>query len=134
MAINPDLVDKDKLNAEFPNFPEYTIANIGAAHTAYAILVAELWLEGHGLRQVRGKWRGRYWKIDFQDRIRLSGVILRGNVVCLIDKKAIVANGFVGAQRRIPEMLPKGAFTSFVPGRIEKLPVGSSSVVRRTVN
>ena len=35
MAINPDLVDTEKLNAEFPNFPEYTIANIGAAHTAY---------------------------------------------------------------------------------------------------
>jgi creatinine amidohydrolase len=35
MAINPDLVDRDTLNAEFPNFPEYTIANIGAAHTAY---------------------------------------------------------------------------------------------------
>ena len=33
--INPDLVDTDTLNAEFPNFPEYTIANIGAAHTAY---------------------------------------------------------------------------------------------------
>ena len=35
MAINPDLVDTEKLNAECPNFPEYTIANIGAAHTAY---------------------------------------------------------------------------------------------------
>ncbi|AMY11344.1 Creatinine amidohydrolase [Luteitalea pratensis] len=35
MAINPDLVDPEKLNVEFPNFPEYTVANIGAVHTAY---------------------------------------------------------------------------------------------------
>ena len=35
MAINPDLVDKDQLNAEFPPFPDYTIANIGAVHTAF---------------------------------------------------------------------------------------------------
>ena len=35
MAINPALVDLDKANAEFPPFPEYTIANTGAVHTAF---------------------------------------------------------------------------------------------------
>ena len=35
LAINPDLVDMDKANAEFPPFPEYTIANTGAVHTAF---------------------------------------------------------------------------------------------------
>ena len=35
MAINPALVDLDKANAEFPPFPEYTVANTGAVHTAF---------------------------------------------------------------------------------------------------
>jgi creatinine amidohydrolase len=35
LAINKDLVDMDRANAEFPPFPEYTIGNIGAVHTAY---------------------------------------------------------------------------------------------------
>jgi creatinine amidohydrolase len=35
MAINPALVDLEKANAEFPPFPEYTIANTGAVHTAF---------------------------------------------------------------------------------------------------
>jgi creatinine amidohydrolase len=35
LAINPNLVDMDKANAEFPPFPNYTIANTGAVHTAF---------------------------------------------------------------------------------------------------
>ena len=35
LAINPNLVDMDRANAEFPPFPEYTIGNIGAVHTAF---------------------------------------------------------------------------------------------------
>ena len=34
LAINPDLVDMDKANAEFPPFPEYTV-NTGPVHTAF---------------------------------------------------------------------------------------------------
>ena len=34
-SINPTLVDMDKANAEFPNFPEYTLTNTGAVHTAF---------------------------------------------------------------------------------------------------
>jgi creatinine amidohydrolase len=35
LAINPDLVDLEKTNSEFPPFPEYTIKNTGAVHTAF---------------------------------------------------------------------------------------------------
>jgi creatinine amidohydrolase len=35
LAIDPKLVDMERANAEFPPFPEYTIANTGAVHTAY---------------------------------------------------------------------------------------------------
>jgi creatinine amidohydrolase len=35
LAINPDLVDMERANAEFPPFPEYTISNTGAVHTAF---------------------------------------------------------------------------------------------------
>jgi creatinine amidohydrolase len=35
LRINPDLVDIDNANAEFPPFPEYTLANTGAVHTAF---------------------------------------------------------------------------------------------------
>lgn len=35
LAIDPNLVDMDRANAEFPPFPDYTIANTGAVHTAY---------------------------------------------------------------------------------------------------
>ena len=34
MAINPDLVDIDKANAEFPPFPEFTVPT-GPVHTAF---------------------------------------------------------------------------------------------------
>jgi creatinine amidohydrolase len=34
LAINPDLVDMDRANAEFPPFPEFTV-NVGAVHTAF---------------------------------------------------------------------------------------------------
>jgi creatinine amidohydrolase len=34
LAINPDLVDMDAANAEFPPFPEYTV-NTGPVHTAF---------------------------------------------------------------------------------------------------
>ena len=34
LAINPDLVDMDRANAEFPPFPEYTV-NTGPVHTAF---------------------------------------------------------------------------------------------------
>jgi creatinine amidohydrolase len=34
MAINPDLVDLDKAAPEFPPFPEFTVPNIGAVHSA----------------------------------------------------------------------------------------------------
>jgi len=34
LAINPDLIDMDKANAEFPPFPEYTV-NTGPVHTAF---------------------------------------------------------------------------------------------------
>src|SRR6476619_5089911 len=34
LAINPDLVDMDRANAEFPPFPEFTV-NSGAVHTAF---------------------------------------------------------------------------------------------------
>jgi len=35
MAINPALVDLDNANAEFPPFPEFTVPNIGAVHSAF---------------------------------------------------------------------------------------------------
>jgi creatinine amidohydrolase len=35
LAINPNLVDMERANAEFPPFPEYTIPNTGAVHTAF---------------------------------------------------------------------------------------------------
>jgi creatinine amidohydrolase/Fe(II)-dependent formamide hydrolase-like protein len=35
MAINPDLVDLENANAEFPPFPEFTVPNIGAVHSAF---------------------------------------------------------------------------------------------------
>lgn len=35
LAINPALVDMERANAEFPPFPEFTIANTGAVHTAF---------------------------------------------------------------------------------------------------
>jgi creatinine amidohydrolase len=35
LAINPALVDMDHANAEFPPFPDFTIANTGAVHTAF---------------------------------------------------------------------------------------------------
>ena len=35
LAINPDLVDMARANAELPPFPKYTIANAGAVHTAF---------------------------------------------------------------------------------------------------
>ena len=35
MAINPDLVDLDKAVPEFPPFPEFTVPNIGAVHSAF---------------------------------------------------------------------------------------------------
>jgi creatinine amidohydrolase len=35
MAINPDLVDLDQANAEFPPFPEFTVPNLGAVHSAF---------------------------------------------------------------------------------------------------
>ena len=34
LAINPDLVDMARANAEFPPFPEFTV-NPGAVHTAF---------------------------------------------------------------------------------------------------
>ncbi|MPZ18364.1 MAG: hypothetical protein GEV06_10695 [Luteitalea sp.] len=35
LRINADLVDMERANAEFPPFPEYTVANTGAVHTAF---------------------------------------------------------------------------------------------------
>ena len=35
LAIAPNMVDMEKANAEFPPFPEYTVANTGAVHTAF---------------------------------------------------------------------------------------------------
>ena len=35
LAINPQLVDMERANAEFPPFPEYTVLNTGAVHTAF---------------------------------------------------------------------------------------------------
>jgi creatinine amidohydrolase/Fe(II)-dependent formamide hydrolase-like protein len=35
LAIDPKLVDMERANAEFPPFPDYTIANTGAVHTAF---------------------------------------------------------------------------------------------------
>jgi creatinine amidohydrolase len=35
LAINPDLVDMDRANAEFPPFPEFTVTNTGPVHTAF---------------------------------------------------------------------------------------------------
>jgi creatinine amidohydrolase len=35
LAINPNLVDLEKTNVEFPPFPEYTVSNTGAVHTAF---------------------------------------------------------------------------------------------------
>src|SRR5205823_10235731 len=34
LAINPDLVDLDRANAEFPPFPEFTV-NTAPVHTAF---------------------------------------------------------------------------------------------------
>ena len=35
MAINPALIDLERRNTEFPPFPDYTINNTGAVHTAF---------------------------------------------------------------------------------------------------
>jgi creatinine amidohydrolase len=35
LAINPDLVDMDRANAEFPPFPDFTVSNTGPVHTAF---------------------------------------------------------------------------------------------------
>ena len=35
LAINPDWVDRAKLNQEVPPFPKYEIENVGAVHSAY---------------------------------------------------------------------------------------------------
>lgn len=35
LALDPKLVDMERANAEFPPFPEYTVANTGAVHTAF---------------------------------------------------------------------------------------------------
>ena len=35
LAINPGLVDMERANVEFPPFPDYTIGNTGAVHTAF---------------------------------------------------------------------------------------------------
>jgi creatinine amidohydrolase len=35
LAIDAKLVDMERANAEFPPFPDYTIANTGAVHTAF---------------------------------------------------------------------------------------------------
>jgi creatinine amidohydrolase/Fe(II)-dependent formamide hydrolase-like protein len=35
LAINPNLVDLEHANAEFPPFPEFTLANTGPVHTAF---------------------------------------------------------------------------------------------------
>ena len=35
LRINPDLVDMDKANAEFPPFPDYGKAPTGPVHTAF---------------------------------------------------------------------------------------------------
>jgi creatinine amidohydrolase len=35
LAINPALVDRERTNTEFPPFPDFTINNTGAVHTAF---------------------------------------------------------------------------------------------------
>ena len=35
LAINPDLVDMDRANVEFPPFPDFTVSNTGPVHTAF---------------------------------------------------------------------------------------------------
>jgi creatinine amidohydrolase len=35
LAINPNLVDMERANAEFPPFPNYTVTNTGPVHTAF---------------------------------------------------------------------------------------------------
>jgi creatinine amidohydrolase len=35
LAINPALIDRERVNTEFPPFPDFTIANTGAVHTAF---------------------------------------------------------------------------------------------------
>jgi creatinine amidohydrolase len=35
LAINRDLVDMDRANAEFPPFPDFTVSNTGPVHTAF---------------------------------------------------------------------------------------------------
>jgi creatinine amidohydrolase len=35
LAINPDLVDMERANAEFPPFPDFTVTNTGPVHTAF---------------------------------------------------------------------------------------------------
>jgi creatinine amidohydrolase len=35
LAINPDLVDLDRANAEFPPFPKFTVTNTAPVHTAF---------------------------------------------------------------------------------------------------
>jgi creatinine amidohydrolase len=35
LAINPNLVDLERANAEFPPFPKFTVTNTGAVHTAF---------------------------------------------------------------------------------------------------
>jgi creatinine amidohydrolase len=35
LALNPALVDMERANAEFPPFPQYTVANTGPVHTAF---------------------------------------------------------------------------------------------------
>jgi creatinine amidohydrolase len=35
LALNPNLVDMDRANVEFPPFPAYTVTNTGPVHTAF---------------------------------------------------------------------------------------------------
>src|SRR5215468_5299517 len=62
----------------------------------------------NSLRPIGSKRGRRNREIEPQDRIILSGVLLRGDVVSLIDKKAIVADRLVRAQSGVPEMPTDG--------------------------
>ena len=53
LRINPDLVDMDKANAEFPPFPEYTI-NTGPVHTAFFFTAPGVGVLGHEIRHLGG--------------------------------------------------------------------------------
>ena len=71
LAINPDLVDMERANAEFPPFPEYTV-NTGAGAHGVLLHLAGIGLLGDEIRHV-GR-RARLDRAEIGERYLQAGV------------------------------------------------------------